>query len=805
VKPTPLSPEKMRNACDPEQFAFETSAEVDVLEGVIEQERAVRSLKTGLDIDKRNYNLFVAGASGTGRTTIVLDAVREAASARQTPDDWVYVHNFLEKETPRAMPLPAGKGRQLSQDMDWLIATLKEALPKAFREREHQEEIQEVVSSSLSREHEFFSGLSKRAKDLGFLVKSTKTGLITIPLSGTKALSNQEYDALSDEQKKEIEQRRRELDPSIHEFVSKTRDIEAETQEDIKKRQLKLARKVSGKPLSLLRRRYGKFNGLKAYFDAVQAHILDNVGKFIREEPRPVPPGEVDREFVEYKVNVVVDNGTLKGAPVLVEPRPSYYNLFGKIEKKVENGVYFTDFTMVKAGSVLKANGGYLVINTNDLFSYGLVWENLKTILRYRQSTIEDLGEHLGYLPTSGLRPEPIPISLKIILIGPPHVYELLYRYDEDFRKLFQIKSEFDYEMARSRETMLEYARFVATTCKNDHLRPVTRNGVACIVDVGSRLVESQDRVTLQFNQVCNILIEADRIAAQAGSDVIHREHVKEAVRQRDFRLSLLEEKVRQEIVEGSVLIDVKGERVGMLNGLAVYEVGDYLFGKPSRISAATYAGKTGVVNVEREARLSGAIHSKGVLIISGFLGATFGRTRSLSLTVSVCFEQSYGLIDGDSASCAELYAILSSLTGLPIRQDIAVTGSVNQQGDVQPVGGINEKIEAWFNLCKEKGLSGTQGVHIPAANVKNLMLKDEVVDAVRDGKFFIYPVSRVEEGIEILMGRPAGTLDERMRFTPEESVFALAGRTLDRFEEIAEGGDEGRSGRGDSGEEIQE
>jgi len=782
VKVNPLTRDKLRNECDPTQFKFETTAEVEALDGVIEQERAVRSLRTGLDIDKRNYNMFVAGASGTGRTTIVLDAVRQAAKGRETPPDWVYVHNFKEKENPRAFQLPAGKGRVFAQDLDWLVNHMKEQFPKAFRDREHQEEIQEVVSGSLSREHEFFSALSKKAKDLGFLVKSTKTGLITIPLSGTKALSNQDYDALSDDDKKEIEQRRRELDPFIHDFVSRTRDIEADTQEDIKRRQLKLAKKICARPFGLLRRRYGRFNGLKDFLAAAQEHMLDNLGRFLREGAPQPPPGEVDREFIEYKVNVVVDNGSLKGAPVIVEPRPSYHNLFGKIEKKVENGVYFTDFTMVKAGSVLRANGGYLVINTNDLFAYPLVWENLKTVLRYRQTTIEDIAEHLGYLPTSGLRPEPIPINLKIVLIGPPHVYELLYRYDEDFRKLFQIKSEFDYEMVRNDDTTRQYARFVATTCRNDKLRPVTRKGVAHIVDVGSRLVESQDRVTLQFNQICNILIEADRLAAQTNDPVIHRRHIVEAVRQRDYRLALLEEKVRKEIVEGSIFIDAQGQKVGAVNGLAVYEVGDYLFGKPSRITAVTFAGKAGVINVEREARLSGHIHSKGVLILSGFLGSCFGKVRPLSVSVSLCFEQSYGMVDGDSASSTELYAVLSSLADLPVRQDIAVTGSVNQQGDVQPVGGINEKIEAWYNLCKERGLTGTQGVLIPAANVRNLMLKDEVVVAVGEGRFSIYPVSRIEEGLEVLTGVQAGSMDEKFQFGPEDSVFARAAATLDRF-----------------------
>lgn len=778
-----LKAEELTVNGDLEGLDFNTTADLEMLVGVIEQERAVRSLKTGLAIDKRNFNIFVAGASGTGRTTIVRTIVEETAARKPVPQDWIYVYNFKDKESPKAIALEAGGGRRFANDMEALIAFLKKELPKAFRERQYQEEVQEIVSRSLSRENEFFNQLAKRAAEIGFVVKSTKTGLITVPMQGDKVLSNKEYDALSDEEKKLIEEKRRLLEPYIHEFVARTRSVETATQEEIKRKQLSVARKVVAGPLRKLKRRYAKVEGIVEYLKAVQNHIVENLGKFVRDENRPTPPEGEDREFTEYKVNVLVDNSGRKGAPVVVEPRPTYYNLFGKIEKKVENGIYFTDFTMIKAGSVLKANGGYLLINTNDLFAYPLVWETLKSILRYQQTTIEDLGEHMGYLPTSGLKPAAIPINLKIVLVGPPHVYDLLYQYDEDFRKLFQIKAEFDYEMPRNQQTVTKYARFIATTCRNENLRPVNKEGVAALLEFGSRLAESQRKVTLQFNQICNILIEADTLAAEAGVEVIGRTQIEEAIKQREFRLSLLEEKIREDILEKSIFIEASGQRIGAVNGLAVYEVGDYLFGKPNRITAAVYAGKGGVINVERESRLSGRIHSKGMLIISGYLGAKFGQKRSLSLTVSVCFEQSYGFVDGDSASSAELFCILSALSGLPIRQGLAVTGSVNQQGDIQPVGGINEKIEAWFYLCREKGLDGTQGIVIPAANVSHLVLKKEVIEAVRNGLFSIYPISSVEEGIEILTGVEAGRMNEEFEYEPAGSVFARASETLKRYE----------------------
>ena len=787
-----LNSRELTRRCDTSSFEFDTTEELEVLEGVIEQERAVRSLKTGLSIGRRNYNIYVAGASGTGRTTIVRSILGETSAKQPSPSDWVYVYNFKDRESPQALELPAGKGRKLAQDMEWFLVALLEALPAAFREKVHQEEVQEIVSKSLATEHEYFATLARKAQEVGFAVKSTKTGLITVPMADDRALSNKEYEALSEDEKKKVEERRRLLEPFIHDFVSRTRTIETKTQETIKKKQLSLAKRVASVPLRRLKRRYGKIAGCKDYFNAVQANVLQNLGKFMREENgEESEPTATDREFVEYRVNVIVDNSDQKGAPVIIEPRPTYYNLFGKIEKKVENGVYFTDFTMVKAGSVLKANGGYLLINTNDLFAYPLVWENLKSILRYRQATIEDLGEHLGYLPTSGLKPAPIPISLKIVLIGPAYVYELLHRHDEDFRKLFQVKSEFDYEMPRSPETMTQYARFVATTCKNEGLLPVARAGVASVVEFGSRLVDSQRKVTLQFNQIANILIEADSLAREDSASLISRHHVEDAAKQREFRLSLHEEKMRENILEEAVLIDVKGTRVGAVNGLAVYEVGDYLFGKPSRITAAVYAGKGGVINVERESRLSGNIHSKGVLIITGFLGTMFAQKRPLSLTVSICFEQSYGHIDGDSASSAELFAILSALSGSPIKQGLAVTGSVNQQGDIQPVGGINEKIEAWFILCRERGLTGDQGVVIPQANVEHLMLKNEVLDAVKAGKFHVFPISRVEEGIEILTARKAGKRNAEYDYSPAKSVFALVEQTLERYDAVDGGGDE--------------
>jgi predicted ATP-dependent protease len=795
-----LKPRQLRKTCDPATFKFKTTAELEPFDGVIEQRRAVDALDLGLTLQKRNYNVYVAGASGTGKTTIARSMLAKLATERSIPDDWVYLHNFRNKEAPQAVWLKPGKGSQLRADMVELVQGLTLDLPKAFQSKAHQEQVQDVVSESIEKEHELFSELSRKASDHGFVVKSTKSGIVTIPMLGEKILSNKDYEGLSDVDRRDIEGRRKRLDPAVNEFLQKARRLEARTQRSVRKIQMQLGRAVISAPANRIKRRYARLGQqpkLRTWFTEVSKFVLDNLALFLPQEAQEMPD---PTEMSEFKVNVVVDNGDTAGAPVISEPRPTFYNLFGRIEKKVENGIYFTDFTMIKAGSVLRANGGYLIIQAHDLFMYPLVWENLKSILRYKAITIEDIGETMGFLPTSGLRPEPIPIELKVILVGPYYAYEVLHRYDEDFRKLFQVVAEFDSEMRRTAKTMEEYARFIATTCKREGLRAVDPEGAAAVVEYGGRLVESQRHVTLQFNEVCNLLIEADHFASKRRSRVIRRTHVEQASKARDYHRGLFQEKIAEQYRDEMILMDTKGERIGVVNGLAVYQMGDHAFGKAARITASVFAGRAGVINIEREVRLSGPLHSKGVLIISGFLGDRFARTRALSMTVSLVFEQSYGMVDGDSASCAELYATLSALARVPLRQDLAVTGSVNQLGQVQPIGGVNEKVEAWFRLCKERGLTGDQGVMIPIQNVQNLMLADDVVEAVEAGKFHVYPIETIEEGIELLSGMAAGEVDAENGYT-KGSLYELCLFHLDLFDDeppaTPEEGDDKGNGNG--------
>jgi lon-related putative ATP-dependent protease len=493
--------------------------------------------------------------------------------------------------------------------------------------------------------------------------------------------------------------------------------------------------------------------------------VLEHLGSFLTDETETEAYDVAKYEIAQrYAVNVVVDHGESKGAPVVFENHPTFYRLFGKVEKRVEQGVLSTDVTMIRAGSISQANGGYLVLNSADLFSHPLVWENLKAVMRNKEVTIEDMAEQAAFVPTSGLRPEPMPVKLKIILIGPPHHYDILFRGDPDFRKMFQVKVDFDSEISRDMKTEMEVARFVATTCRNAKLRQVTRNGVARVIEESSREVEDKNKLTLRFNTIANLLIESDYFANKKKAKTIDRKHIEMALDAREERSNLIERKMLDAILEGQVLIDTSGEATGQVNALAVLDLGDYEFGKPARITATTFVGREGVVSVEREALLSGQIHDKGVLILSGWLGRKYAQDGPLSLTVTLTMEQSYGIIDGDSASSTELYAVVSSLSKTPIRQDLAVTGSVNQMGQIQPVGGINQKIEGFFRLCKARGLTGKQGVLIPVQNVRHLMLRREVREAVARGRFHIYPVSTVDQGLELLTGMPAEEIHSRSR-----------------------------------------
>jgi len=753
-----LKPEQLYRPAPVKQLKFKTTKDLDVLTGVIEQDRAMRALDLGIHIDKLNYNIFVAGTSGTGKTTLVKTSLSKLAPTRETPCDWVCVHNFKEPSQPRTIKMAAGTATGFKRELTDIVAELREQIPKVFHSKEHQEKVQSILNESLDAENQCFVELNQFANTIGFTIKSTKTGIVTIPMLGEKVISNKDYAHLTEEERKEIEERRKALDPVISAFLQRTREIEVETHRMIQEIQRDLGDAVASTPFEALKENYEGNERLRAYLTEIFNDILDNLPKFLPDESDPEQAREaMKRPMTEYAVNVLVDNSNTEGAPVVFEHRPTFSNLFGKIERRLENGVYLTDFTMVRAGSLMQSSGGYLILNVLDLFQEPGVWGHLKSCLRHREVSAEDPGFLSPFLPTTGLKPEPMPVHTKIILLGSNWAYYVLHRSDEDFRKIFQVIADFDDEIDRTRQTCREYAQFVATTCKNDKLLPVTKDGVGALIEEGSRLVDSKNRLTLRFNDVANLVIEANFHAQQIKARTITRKHVDAAIKEREHRNSLVADKLMREIDEGRQLIDVSGEEVGQINGLAVYSTGAYRFGKPCRITANTFAGKSGIINIEREAKLSGRIHDKGMYIINGYMGDTYAQDAPLSLSMTVCFEQSYGGIDGDSASSTELYAILSSLSDVPIKQGIAVTGSVNQKGLIQPIGGVNEKVEGHFQVCANDGLTGTQGVMIPHQNVSNLMLRADVREAVAHGMFHIWPIKTIDEGITLLTGVVAG------------------------------------------------
>lgn len=768
----------MNHRVPQQSLRFETTDSLDPLEEVIEQERALKALQVGLRIQKRNFHVYIAGASGTGKSSILKRLLREVALPNPVPPDWCLVHAFRHPESPQALSLPPGMGTRLRSMMETFVSDLQAEVPKAFHAKPHQERIQRILNDGLEQENRAFMELAREASQIGFLVKQTKEGLMTLPLQDGKPIGNKEYAELTEEQRADVDARRQQLEPIVGRFLEVTREIEVSVHRKIQEAQRELGETVVQRHLGPIRAAFQGQEAVLQWLQSVGAHVVDNLPRFLPDENEN---RKRQRPMVEYQVNVLVDHSETTGAPIVIENNPTYHNLVGKIEKRVENGIYSTDHTMVKAGALLRANGGFLVLHIRELLTFPFAWEAVKGVLRNQRLVIEEMGEAWQFLPTTGLRPDPIPVQCKVILIGSNWHYHLLSQFDEDFGKLFQVKAEFDSQMRCNDEAILEYARFVATTCKREGLLPVHRDGVAAVIEYGMRRAGAADRMTLRFNEITNLLVEADALARDDQSPRIERSHVEAARRQRQHRVSLIADRTLEEIEDGVVRIDTSGQAVGVVNGLAVFQFADLVFGRPLRISAKVFQGKGGVINVEREARLAGNTFHKGVLILSGFLGDRFAQKRPLSMTASLTVEQSYGTIDGDSASCAELCALLSALSGIPLRQDLAITGSVSQSGEVQAIGGINEKIEGFFQVCKARGLTGTQGVLLPRSNVRHLVLDPEVLEACRQGTFHLYAVEQVEEAIELLTGRPAGTLEDDGQWTPG-SVFARVAERLESW-----------------------
>jgi lon-related putative ATP-dependent protease len=780
-----LPSSKLTSICDPAQFKFKNTGQVSPLDSVIGQERAVRAIGFGLNMNSPGYNVFVSGLEGTGKSTIVKYIVAQHAKNKQAPDDWCMVNNFKDEFCPKTISVPSGKANLFKKQINRLINDLKVQLPKAFSDKSFQEKTAETKEKYSKKQQQLFQKLDQSATKKDLMINRTQTGFQTIPLAAGKPMTPDAFQTLSEEKRTEINKNIHSLQTEIEATLRKSNKHNQDLQIQIDKLVEEMALFVVTNHMDILRNRYKDSQDILDYLNEVQEDIVENIDGFIRSKKENAKAESLFLEsskpsFQEYRVNVLVDHKQKKGAPVIFETNPTYNNVFGHIEKRAYMGTLMTDFTMVQAGSLLKANGGYLIMEIESILMNPYVWEALKRALQNKLLYIEDLASGLG-MGTSSLRPEPIPLDVKVVLIGSYHLFEMLQNHDSKFNKIFKVRADFDYEVERNENTVKQYAQFIARTCKEENLLPLSPKGVAAIVEYGEKQISNKNKLSLRFGQIHSILKEANYWARKKNARTISEKYVAKVFNEHKFRHSLYEEKVHESYKDETILIDVKESIVGQVNALAVYQIGENAFGRPSRITAETYMGKAGIINIERESKLSGKTHDKGILILSGFLGRTFAQDYPLSLSISITFEQSYGGIDGDSASSTELYAILSSLSDIPIHQGIAVTGSVNQKGMIQAIGGVNEKIEGFFDVCKTKGLTGKQGVMIPVANVKNLMLKKEVIDAVKKKKFHIYQVATAEEGIEILTGIPAGKRNKQGNF-PEKTVFKKVQDKLKRF-----------------------
>lgn len=783
--------ERLRRTCKPEELDFFTTTEdVPPLDGFIGQERAVRAMQFGLAMDAPCYNIFVVGQPGTGKSTYVQAVVTQAATKRSQPSDWCYIHNFTEPDRPLAIALPAGEGRGLQKNMEEFMSDLRVALPKAFEGGDYEQQKSAIEQSVNQKMAGHFQKLEEEAVEAGFNVKQTPKGVVFIPLKDGEPLSQEDYEKLPAQERWDMEEEGRKLKKRLEDIFLTGRMLEKQAKEQIDELEKQIALFAAGPLIGKLQEKYKDYPAILNYLEIVLKDVTDKLELFKGPEHHPAqPPLQLSQEetdpFNRYKVNLFVNNGQNGGAPVVIEPSSSYYNLFGKIEYRSQVLAMSTDFLMVKPGAMHRANGGYLILQAKDILSDPLIWNTLKKALKYRQAMVENIGEQYRLVPTATLRPEPISLNVKVILIGSPALYHLLYSLDEDFQKLFKVKVDFDTEMPRTLENLRQYASFVSSVCRRENLKHFSREGLARLIEHCSRLAGDQNKLSTRFNEVVEIIIEAAACASLENSRYVESAHVNEAIREKIYRSNRIEEKLQEMVLQETIMINTQGAVVGQVNGLSVISSGDYTFGRPMRITARTYMGRGGVIHIERETNMSGNIHNKGVLTLGGYLGGKFAQGRPLGVTAQITFEQLYDGVEGDSASSAELYAILSSMADLPLKQGLAVTGSVNQFGEIQPIGGATEKIEGFFDLCRAKGLSGDQGVIIPVQNLGNLMLKEDVVEAVRNNLFHIYAVKNIEEGIELLSGLPAGQAGEDGNY-PEGTVFCLVNHKINEYNDVA-------------------
>jgi lon-related putative ATP-dependent protease len=797
----------LRWRCDPNSLGFETTDQVTPAREIIGQFRALRALRLGLEMKHFGYNIFVTGFSGTGRTTTIKRLLHEFADRPTHLTDKCYVHNFKNPDTPLMLALPAGKGAAFKKDMAELIEELIKNIPAVFESRRYQEQRKTLLEHFQNRQRSVLKDFERKVKErqfelvqvqVGPLVKPEVSPVVNGQPVGIEQLRQMaEKGEFPQEQFKVIAEDHATLEAQMELVFREMRNIERMAHTSFAELDTKTVLPIVQESIDAIKARYENPK-LHVYLDDVRDDVMKNLSRFKKEEPTPEAPGAPkeptrdEEEFLEYQVNVLVDNSSTKGVPIVIETNPKYRNLFGTIERTFEKGgAWRTNFMQIKAGSLLQADGGYLVLNALDALIEPGVWLDLKRTLRHEKVEIHTYEPFYG-MGASGLKPEAIDLQLKVVMIGDAEIYQLLYTHDDDFKKIFKIRADFDVEMPRDASSVSDYIAFIKMICDDEKLRPFDKTSVAEVLEFGVRLAGRQSKLSTRFNIIANVLREANYWASKENKKTVSRQHVLKAIEERIERVNLIEEKIQEMITDGTIMIDTEGAKPGQVNGLSVYDLGEHVFGKPSRITAQIALGRSGVINIEREAQLSGPTHNKGVAILGGYLRGKFAQDKPLVMSASICFEQSYGGVDGDSASSTEIYAILSSLSGIPLRQDLAVTGSVNQNGEIQPIGGVNQKIEGFYDVCKAKGLTNTQGVLIPHQNVKDLMLRHDVVEAVKAKKFHIYPVKTIDEGIEILTGVKAGKRRSDGTFEPGTVNYLADARLREyaqRWKELTEEG----------------
>ena len=788
-----LSYKKLKSTCNVDLFNFDTTDTLQPINTGIGQDRGIKALEFGLNVDINGYNIYLEGPSGVGKTMYTKHYLDTISKKKKTPQDWCYVYNFDNPNEPVAISLTAGQGKEFKEAMDRFIADIKRDIKETFSNDDFEKEKALLKQEYETKRTVLMDKLNATSIQYGFQVKSAKNGIYMMPIINGRTIEEEEFEKLDEQIKKEFEEKSSIVQQHVMEAITQIKMIQSEADKKVSEWQSNVALLTVNAHINYIKANFKRNKKINKFLDDVKKDILRNINAFLtaddeknQQPPQPMQRQELVKPWLNYRVNLFIDNSNREGAPVIMDSNYSYPNLFGKLEYENYYGSLKTDYTMLKPGLLHIANGGYLIMQATDILSNQMCYETLKKVLRTKELGIENLVDQHSSMVMVSLKPEPIPLNLKVIVIGSDSIYQTLISVDNDFKKLFKIKVEFEDDAPFSQENMNKLAQVVHGFCLAEELPPLDRSGMAKIIEFASRLADDQSKLSTRFSEITQVVGEAATLARLKREKVITGKIVDEALKQRLERAQKYSEKYMEMIDSHTLLIDTTGFKVGQINGLTVMNVGTYAFGLPARITASTYVGKNGIINIEREVDMSGSTHSKGVYILTGYLGEMFAQDIPLSLTASLCFEQLYNGVDGDSASSTELYAILSSLSGIPINQAISVTGSVNQKGEIQPIGGVNDKIEGFFKICKSRGLDGTQGVMIPKLNVKNLNLSDEVVEAVRNKQFHIYAIETIEQGIELLTGVPAGKKDPVSGKFPAGTINYLAYEKLKKFAKIS-------------------